>query len=51
MQQNLVKCVFKPQLHNLDKEAPKSLKTFMTEVDEKFQLTPPNIHSVNDAKW
>ena len=47
----LTKHSFKPQIHHLYNKPPKSLKAFMTEMDEKFQLTPPHIHRVNDAKW
>ena len=50
IQQNLVKRGFKLQQHNLDNEAPKSMKTFMTEVDENFQLTPQHIHQVKASK-
>ena len=47
----MVKCGFKPQLHNLDNESPRALKTFMTEMDEKYQLKPAYIHGVNASKW
>ena len=43
----LVKCGLKPQLHHLDNEYPKSLKIFITEVDEIFQLMPPHFLQVN----
>ena len=50
IQKKLVKCGLKPQLHHLDNEYPKSLKIFITEVDERFQLIPPHIFQVNVAK-
>ena len=49
--QKLVTHGFKPQINYLYTKYPKALKTFMTEVDEKFQLTTPHIYRVNAAKW
>ena len=50
IQQKLVNPSFKPQLYHLDNKPPKSLKTFMTKVDENFQLTPPHIYWVSAAE-
>ena len=41
----------KPHLHILDNECPNVLKNFMREVNEKFQLVPPHIHSRISAEW
>ena len=40
----------KPSLHILDNECINMLKTFMREVNEKFQLVPPHIHHINSAE-
>ena len=40
----------KPGLHILDNECPNVLKTFMREVNEKFQLVPHHIHCRNSAE-
>ena len=34
----------KPQLHWLDNEASKALKSFIDEQQATYQLTPPHIH-------
>ena len=39
----------KPNLHILENECTNVLKTFMREVNEKFQLVPPHIHCRNSA--
>ena len=41
----------KPSLHIMDNECPNVLKRFMREVNEKFQLVPPNIHRKNSEEW
>ena len=40
----------KPSLHIMDNECPNVLKTFMREVNDKFQLVPPQIHRINSAE-
>ena len=40
----------KPSLHILENEIPNVLKRFMREVNEKFQLVPPNSHRINSAE-
>ena len=40
----------KPQLHWLDNEASKVLKTFITKEQTQYQLTPPHIHQRNTAE-
>ena len=40
----------KPSLHILENECPNVLKTFMREVNEKFQLVAPHIHRINSVE-
>ena len=40
----------KPSLRILENECPNVLKTFMREVNEKFQLVAPHIHRINSAE-
>ena len=40
----------KPQLHWLDNEASKALKSFIDEQQVTYQLTPPHIHQQNAAE-
>ena len=40
----------KHTLHIMDNECIIMLKTFMREVNEKFQLIPPHIHHINSAE-
>ena len=40
----------KPQLHWLDNEASKALKTFIQKEHTEYQLTPPHIHRRNAAE-
>ena len=42
--------VLKPSLHIIYNECPNVLKTFMKEVNEKFQLVPTHIHRRNSAE-
>ena len=49
-QQKMSKRGFKLKLHHLDNKATSSQKTFVTKVDKKFQLTPPQIYLVDATK-
>ena len=46
----LTNCGLKPKLHWLDNEASTALKSFITNQQTQYQLTPPHIHRCNAAE-
>ena len=40
----------KPKIHILDNECSNTLKTFMAEEEELFQMVPPDIHRINESE-
>ena len=40
----------KPNLQIMDNECPNVIKTFIIDVNEKFQLFPPHIHCRNSSE-
>ena len=46
----LTNCGLKPKLHWLDNEASTALKSFITNQQTQYQLTPPHIHRRNTAE-